>query len=98
MMRLGKFAKSPQERKRYTIDYTDWLETAETISTALYTIRQVTTSPLVVDAQSILTGNKKVSFYVSGGDDTETYDVEIKITTSTGQVKEDVVVFAVRDI
>ena len=98
MMRLGKFAKSPQERKRYTIDYTDWLETAETISTALYTVREVTSPALVVDAQSILTGNKKVSFYVSGGDDGDTYDVEIKITTSTGQVKEDVVVFAVRDI
>lgn len=98
MMRLGTFAKSPQERKRYTIDYTDWLETAETITAALYTIRQATSPALVVDAQSILTGNKKVSFYVSGGDDTETYDVEVKITTSTGQIKEDVVSFTVKEV
>lgn len=97
-MRLGKFAKSPQERKRYTIDYTDWLDTGETVTAAQYTIRQVTTPALVIDAQSILTGNKKVSFYVSAGDDNETYDVEIKVTTSTGQVKEDVVSFTVKDV
>lgn len=94
-MRLGKFSKTPAERKRYTIDYTDWLDTTETVTAAAYTI---TPSGMVVDAQAILTGNKKISFYVNGGDDFETYNLEVKITTSTGQVKEDVVVFAVRDI
>jgi len=95
-MRLGKFSKTPAERKRYTIDYTDWLDTSETVASVVYTPVPATT--FVVDAQSILTGNKKISFYVSGGDDFETYNLEVKITTSTGQVKEDVVVFAVRDI
>lgn len=98
MMRLGKFSKSPDERKRYTVDYTDWLDTSEIVSLGQYVVRQSTTPPLVVDAQSILTGNKKISFYVSGGKDQETYDVEVKITTSTGQVKEDVVSFLVRDL
>lgn len=97
-MRLAKFSKTPDERKRYTVDYTDWLETSETVASATYAVREATTPALVVDAQSILSGNKKVSFYVSGGDDGETYNVEVKITTSTGQVKEDVVIFAVRDI
>lgn len=95
-MRLGKFNKTPAERKRYTIDYTDWLDTSETVASVVYTITPSNT--LVVDAQSILAGNKKISFYISGGNDFETYNVEVKITTSTGQVKEDVVVFAVRDI
>lgn len=96
-MRLAKFSKTPDERKRYTIDYTDWLETSETVASVTYTIRQVTSPVLVVDAQSILTGNKKISFYISGGDDLETYDVEIKITTSTGQIKEDLVSFVVKE-
>ena len=30
-MRLGSFVKSPVERKRYTIDYSDWLDTGETV-------------------------------------------------------------------
>lgn len=97
-MRLGKFAKSSQERKRYTIDYTDWLDTSETILTAAYTIRQATTPALVVDAQAILVGNKKISFYVSGGKDQETYDLEVAINTSTGQIKEDIVVFLIEDL
>lgn len=98
MMRLGKFSKTPDERKRYTVDYTDWLDTSETVSQAAYAVRQATSSPLVIDAQSILTGNKKISFYVSGGNDQETYDLEVKVTTSTGQIKEDVVSFLVRDV
>lgn len=98
MTRLGKFSKSPDERKRYTVDYTDWLDTAETITSAQYLISPTTSSPLIVDAQAILTGNKKISFYVSGGDDLETYDLEVKINTSSGQIKEDVVNFLVRDL
>ena len=94
-MRLGKFRKTPAERKRYTVDYTDWLDTSETVTAVNYTI---TPSGMVVDAQAILTGNKKISFYVSGGNNEETYNIDVKATTSSGQIKEDVVSFFVRDV
>lgn len=95
-MKIGKFTKTPTERKRYQIDYTNWLDTGETVATRAFTVEP--TGSLVVDASLILTGNKAVSFFVNGGDDGETYKVVVTITTSGGQTKEDLVYFSVRDV
>jgi hypothetical protein len=95
-MSLGRFSKTPAERKRYAIDYTDWLETGETVASYVFTVSPTTTTPLVVDAASITTANKVVVFFVSGGATGNQYTVDAKITTSGGQVKEDVVLYNVR--
>lgn len=95
-MRLGKFVKTPNERKRYTVDYTNWLETTETLATVDFTVDPP--GSLEIDADEILPGNKKVMYFVSGGDDAVTYRVPILVTTSTGQTKEDVVYYIVKDV
>jgi hypothetical protein len=97
-MRLGSFVKTPIERKRYAIDYTDWLDTGETLSTVTYNIPNVTTPPLVVDASSIDATNKIAVFFINGGLNTRQYTVEVTATTSGGQIKEDTVQFNVRDV
>lgn len=97
-MKLGKFIKAPNERKRYSIDYNNWLDTGETILTRTFDVTPVTTVPLAVDASVILAGNRGIAFYVSGGVDDETYKVVTSITTSGGQVKEDVILFQVKDL
>lgn len=95
-MRLGKFIKTPNERKRYTVDYSNWLETVETLATVDFTIDPVGT--LEIDAFEIMPGNKKVMFYVSGGDAAVTYHVTILVSTSSGQTKEDVIYYIVKDL
>jgi hypothetical protein len=39
----------------------------------------------------------KVVFFASGGDPSETYTVVVRMTTTGGQVKEDTILFAVRN-
>jgi hypothetical protein len=95
-MSLGRFTKTPAERKRYAIDYSQWLETGETVASYVFAVTPTTTSPLVVDAASITTANTVVVFFVSGGLSGTQYTVDAKVTTSGGQIKEDIVLYSVR--
>jgi hypothetical protein len=95
-MRLGKFKQAPLEKRRYFVDYSDWLDTGETIpSPATLNVVEATVPPLVVDGITLSTGNTGVVFYVSGGLDGEEYQVDIITTTSAGQVKEDSFIYII---
>lgn len=96
-MKLARFTKAPNERKRYTIDYSDWLDTGETVSTVTFSVTPSTTNILQVDAYSIASPATSVVFFVNDGADGTTYTLEISITTSGGQVKEDQVHYSVRE-
>jgi len=95
-MKLAKFSKSPAERKRYSIDYSDWLDTGETISSITFAVTPATTPELLIDAFQIGSPATSVALYVSGGTDGTTYTVDVLMTTSGGQIKEDQIVFSVR--
>lgn len=94
-MKLGRFTKQPAERKRYSIDYSDWLDTGETISTATFAVAP--TGALEVDAYTIGSPATSVVFFVNGGTSGVTYKVTVTITTSGGQIKEDEILFSVRE-
>lgn len=96
-MVLGKYFKSPADRKRYTIDYTDWLDSAELISTVTFEVTPVGTSVLVIDGIAIDTDAKGVVFYASEGLDGTNYKAFPTMTSSNGQIKEDEIRFTVRD-
>lgn len=96
-MRLGSFTKTPAERKRYAIDYSEWLDITETLSNVVFTVSPATTTPFVVDAVSTSANNTTVVFFVNGGDTGKQYTVDVKAYTSGGQTKEDTVLFNVRD-
>ena len=95
-MSLGRFTKSPAERKRYAIDYSNWLDTGETVSSYSFSVAPTTTSPLVVDASSLTTGSTVLVFFVSGGLLANQYTVDVQAVTSGGQIKEDTVLYNVR--
>ncbi len=94
-MKLGRFIKSSGERKRYTLDYGDWLDTGETVLSTVFSVSPA--SALEVDASSISSDGTEVAFFVSGGTSGIVYTVGVAITTSSGQVKEDQVYFSVRN-
>lgn len=94
---IKKFIQHPDERKRYTVDYSKWLDTGETISSVILEVTPTTVPALVLDGKVIAVDGKSVSFFVSAGDDTETYDVLVTGTTSAGQVKTLCILFAIRD-
>lgn len=95
MIRLGKRSQTPTEEKRYVIDYTEWLDTGETISTKAFAVSP--SGGLSVSSSAIESGSKKVSFFVTGGDDNVTYSVVATITTSGGQRKQVEILFAVKN-
>ncbi len=99
--RLGTFEKTPAERKRYSIYYGDWLDTDETISSAAFAVTPELVTPgvdLAVDEQSIDTDGVTLVFYVSAGVDLVDYTINVKATSSGGQIKEDELVVLVREL
>lgn len=94
-MKIGSFSKTPIERKRYAIDYSDWLGTTESITGATFAATPSTGIPIVVDA-STFSGGKILVFFVSFGDTGVTYTLDVRITTDQGQTKEDQLIFKVR--
>lgn len=98
-MKLGTFRKTPVERKRYLLDYTDWLDTTETVLTKTFTVSPSTgVDPMQAEGDAIVVGGKQVSFFASHGDSGTTYTVDVVITTSAGQTKEDQLSFIVKDM
>lgn len=96
-MKLAKFNKTPVERKRYTLDYTDWLDTGETVSSIVFSVTPVEVGGLEVDAYAIDGSGLTVGFYVNAGLAGSTYTVDVQMTTSSGQIKEDQVIFDVKE-
>jgi len=94
MSRLGKYVKAPADRKKYRLDYNDWLDTAERIETVSFSA--VPSGELHCADWSIDQNGRGVEFFVGGGHTEVTYTVLVVITTSGGQTKEDSVLFLVR--
>lgn len=96
-MKLGKFNKTPAERKRYSVSYDQWLDTGETITAAAYVSSPLTTFSAAVDSSTIDVGGRGITFFISGGLDGTDYTIDIQITTSGGQIKEDTLLVSVRN-
>jgi hypothetical protein len=96
-MKLARFTKGPTERKRYSIDYSDWLDTGETISAVVFAPSPLVAGGLEVDAFTISTPATSVVFFANAGINGTTYTLDVTITTSGGQIKEDQILFSVRD-
>ncbi len=96
-MPLTKYVKAAGERKRYSIDYSEWLDVGEVLTDVQFAIPTNTTTPLVVDDVMIEPDPTGVQYYVSGGVDSTNYEVVVTATTSGAQVKEDTILFTVRE-
>lgn len=92
-MRLGRFLKDAQDRKRYVVDYEDWLDEEEIVSGVTVTGSvddpDNPTGEFVVDGYVIGDSFKTIVYYVSGGIPENEYNATITIETNYGQVKED---------
>ena len=97
-MRLGNFVKSPAEVKRYKVDYSDWLDTGEYVQSVVLTVSPTSSSnPLTVAANTIDASQTYFAFFVAGGVVGTVYTVDVKVTTTGSQIKEDTILFTVRD-
>jgi len=93
-MNLGHYIKAPGDRKRYVVDYVDWLDTNERITQVTVTTPSNTAS-FFVDGSVIGSTSKDTIFFVSGGVEGGSYVVDITIYTDRQQIKTDTVTFEV---
>lgn len=98
-MAIAKYVKASGDRKRYQIDYTEWLDTGEGVSGVVFTIEDNAAAPvLVIDDIQVLPTGLGVQYYCSGGVNGVTYRVLPNLTTTTGpQNKLDEIFFTIRE-
>jgi hypothetical protein len=83
-MASNVFAKDPDAVLDYKFDWSDWLASGETISTATITEE----SGITVDSDSLTDTNTSVTVWLSGGTAGTMYDVACLITTSASRTDE----------
>ena len=87
---LGGFVKAQIERKRYTVDYSCWLDTDETLADFAIAISPTTDErPLIAEGAFVDITMTKLTTYIGGGKAGTIYSVAFIATTSLGQVKQD---------
>lgn len=96
---LAKFIKDPDETKRYTVSWQDWLDVGETIVSAVFETSITVGAGVTLDVtgDTISGDGFSIVFYLSSGTAGVTYKVTMRITTSAGQIKEDCIIVVVRN-
>ena len=86
------FTKQPVENKDYDFDWSDWMPTGDSISTAsIPNVDGITLGPKTV------TGNV-VKQFISGGADGVDYKITCTMTTTQGRIDEREIRIMVREL
>ena len=97
-MKLGKFLKAPAERIRYVIDYNDWLDLDEAVAGVSFAPEPAQElDDLIVDSSSVAVDGRSVVIFISGGIAGIDYVLTVVMTSLGGQIKQDYILFAVRN-
>lgn len=96
-MFLGTKQHTTGNKIRYFVDYSNWLETGETLSPAGNT---VTMDPLTATVTDITISGLQVTpteliFFVAGGTLNEEFTLDVHAETSRGEKKNDTLAFTV---
>lgn len=97
----GRFEQTPEERRRYILNYTLAVSPGEFVASMavpviLQTFGKVSVAPFVIDGVAIGPDPfTSVVFYASGADDDTIWEVQFLATTSAGQILEDVIEFTI---
>lgn len=91
----ARLGQSPAERKRYILDLDLELDDGETITDIDIVVTSPTGSaiPIVVDGVVVAPDGRQAAFYVSIGEDLNSYLIQFLSTTSLTKLLETVVQF-----
>lgn len=81
-------AKDPEARLVYTMDWSEWLSTGQTVTAVSYShnSRANDPDPLIINSQGIAAAGTKTYAEISGGSEGKTYAVTASITTDDGSL------------
>jgi len=85
------FIKDPDSDKDYAFDWSEWLETGDSILS--YTL--TTDDGITVHDDSLNDDGDKITFWVSSGVAGKSYQVSCKITTAQGRTDERTIEFKI---
>lgn len=94
MRPVGVFRQGPNDRKRYVVQYDNWLDLNETLTNVVMA-SDGEADLFLVDGYVISSDAKDVVFFASGGVLNKTYTVTVTVTTSELQVKQDTITIKV---
>lgn len=98
MSLLGTKAHTAGNTIRYTIDYTRWLEDGVSLSGATVVMDPAftaTVKDITISSVAVLSEHNKVSFVMAGGSVNEAFTLDVQITDSRGEIKNDTVQFQI---
>lgn len=90
-MILGRLNQTVGDRRRYVIDYSQWLDSGVTCASAVFTVTGSTSA--TVDTNTIVAD--KVIFFLNNGLLNEVFTVNVAMTDSRGEIKHDTLQFTV---
>lgn len=78
--------KDTEAQLIYTFDWSEWLESSDTIATSTYTVaaRRNDPEPIVIESQGIDSTDTKTYVELSGGAANKVYIVTADVTTANG--------------
>lgn len=82
MSNMSAFLKAPGARLDYGIDWSDWLESGETILTAAWTITPTGTTGDLASVSDYISNGKQAVIWFEGGIDGKSYTATCTITTN----------------
>ena len=86
-MLLGKIEKQPTDRQNYFVKYEEYLQEGELLLSALAQVDIV--GELYVIGPVVMADDKTLEFWLEDGVDGVTYKLDITVTTTIGNVKQD---------
>jgi hypothetical protein len=89
-MRLATRSHTVGNRRRYVVDYCQWLASGVTVTTGTVTSPSATAT---VDGVTVV--ENTIVFFLNGGVLNETFTVAVQMTDSRGQIKNDTIDFFV---
>lgn len=88
---MSTFVKDPEAVLDYQVDWTNWLQTGETISTSTWTVPSPLTQPTLASNTTT-----KATVWLGGGTDGATYRVTNRVVTNGGRTNDRSLTIVVR--
>lgn len=93
-MRVGTITQQPNERKWYSIDYSEALDPGDRLSA----VEGVSVEPSDLIVVSTLPDEARVRLQVSGGQDGATYKATVQVRTVSDELWEDELIVRIKAV
>jgi len=96
-MLLAEFEQGANDYLQYEIDYSQWIQAGEVLTTSVATVQDNTPTPLQVSTLLDVSASK-VNLIVHGGEPGAYYNILLLTSTDTPQTQEDCISMYIREV